>query len=127
MIIIWFWWKQSSKEDGGWKVRAGGGIWGKNGGGKMEECYPYLLPPPFLPSQLCWMVTFHPPSSLLLCFHQNQIMIVVRVTCCMCPDRRMYSVFIYAAMLHTEDQNIAEKVLVLLITIIDYFLVVFSL
>ena len=55
------------------------------------------------------------------------MMIIVRDTCYMCPDRRMYSVFIYAAMLHSEDQNIAEKVLVLLITIIDYVLVVFSL
>ena len=35
---------------------------------KKEECYPYPLHSyPLYHHQLCWMATFHPPSSLLLC------------------------------------------------------------
>ena len=68
------------------------------------------------------------PSSILLAAllppepdDDDGFQIIVRVTCYICPDRRMYTISIFASILHSQDKNIAEKVLLLLITIIDYW------
>ena len=87
------------------------------------------LPPPFLPSlPPPALLDGDFPSSILLAAllppepdDDDGFQIIVRVTCYICPDRRMYTVSIFASILHSQDKNIAEKVLLLLITIIDYW------
>ena len=87
------------------------------------------LPPPFLPSlPPPALLDGDFPSSILLAAllppepdDDDGFQIIVRVTCYICPDRRMYTISIFASILHSQDKNIAEKVLLLLITIIDYW------
>ena len=78
--------------------RAGGGKEGKNGRGKGN-----ILPSYSSHSSILLAALLPPEPD-----DDDGFQIIVRVTCYMCPYRRMYTVSIFASILHSQDYDILE-------------------